>query len=68
MSRIFRGAVLREACTNAVSRREARRHYGVSAYTLFDPKRHPAACKEWDSKEEEYHAVDRMFWFVSKVS
>ncbi|KAK3116935.1 hypothetical protein LTR53_002158 [Teratosphaeriaceae sp. CCFEE 6253] len=64
---VVRGAVLWGLSgADMVMSRKARRYYGVRIRERFDPLRHPAGSKLWDTLEEVWTVEDQMKWYIMK--
>jgi hypothetical protein len=62
------GAVLRGLGGNQVGQRIARCHYGTKFDEEYDPRRHNAGDKYWDTLYEKWFVANRMRWYIKKVS
>ena len=64
---VVRGAVLRGLeGVEMVTNRKARRHYGISMRTTYDPARHSSLAKTWCERQERFVADGDMRWYIQK--
>ncbi|KAL2824383.1 hypothetical protein BDW59DRAFT_180259 [Aspergillus cavernicola] len=67
-SAVVSGAVHRGLEGNRVDSRIARRHYGISCATEYDPAIHNKGDRYWDHLDEQYRVDGRMVWYIKKSS
>lgn len=63
---VVRGAVLGGLGIGKITSRKARRHYGISRSTAWDPSEHSIANRFWDELRYADRARRQLKWFIKK--